>query len=119
VEQFGSPECIPLRDPPEAADVARAVAGLDRCAAILSAGNHPLVILDEISVAVRFGLIAEAALLDLVTLRPKQVELVCTGRYAPASLLERADLVTEMRCLRHPTIPRLFRPEMELRDNFF
>ncbi|MCU0665300.1 MAG: cob(I)yrinic acid a,c-diamide adenosyltransferase [Myxococcota bacterium] len=102
VEQFGSSECIPLRHPPERADVERASAGLRRCAEILSRGEHPLVVLDEVNVAVRFGLVEVAALLELVDKRPALVELLCTGRYAPQALLERADLVTEMRCVRHP-----------------
>ena len=44
----------------------------------------------------------EADLLDLVDMRPSDVELVCTGRYAPEALIERADLVTEMKEIRHP-----------------
>jgi cob(I)alamin adenosyltransferase len=102
LEQFGSSECIPLRDPPQAQDVNRAMAGLSRCAQILARGEYLLVVLDEINVAVKFGLIPEEALLELVDSRPPHIELLCTGRFAPQSLIDRADLVTEMRCVKHP-----------------
>jgi cob(I)alamin adenosyltransferase len=53
-------------------------------------------------VAVYFGLIDEAAFMSLVDERPPEVELICTGRYAPEWLIERADLVTEMVAVKHP-----------------
>ena len=102
VEQFGSPECIPWREEPAEEDLALAAAGLDRCREVLEAGEHKIVVLDEISVTVRFRLITEDQLMDLVAARPAHVELVCTGRYAPKRLIEAADLVTEMREVKHP-----------------
>jgi cob(I)alamin adenosyltransferase len=59
------------------------------------------VIADEANVAVALGLIDEADLLALIDRRPPEVELVLTGRGAPASVIDRADLVTEMRAVRH------------------
>ena len=56
---------------------------------------------DEANVAASRGLIGEADLLELIDLRPPQAELVLTGRGAPAAVLARADLVTEMRAVRH------------------
>jgi cob(I)alamin adenosyltransferase len=53
-------------------------------------------------VAVYFGLIDEADFMSLVDERPPGVELICTGRYAPEWLIERADLVTEMVAVKHP-----------------
>ena len=68
----------------------------------LQSGRWDMVVLDEINYAVRFGLITEEELGALLERRPPEVHLVCTGRAACPLLLERADLITEMRSLRHP-----------------
>jgi len=101
LEQFGSPECIPFLTTPDPEDVALARAGLLCCKTALLSGEYAVVILDEINVAVHFKLLEAEDLLALVDGRPPMVELVCTGRYACDALLERADLVTEMRCVKH------------------
>jgi cob(I)alamin adenosyltransferase len=100
-EQLGSPECIPLRDEPAAEDLELAQSGLARCREALLSGDYRIVVVDEGCVAVHFKLITEAQLLSLVDDRPDGVELVITGRYAPQSILDRADLVTEMRDVKH------------------
>lgn len=102
VEQYGSPECIPFREKPTREDIELAQMGLARAREILQGGEYPIVILDEINIATHFRLIEESALCALVDTRPKDIELICTGRHAPDSLLERADLVTEMRLIKHP-----------------
>ena len=102
VEQFGSSACIPWRERPEPADVAGAVAGLARCVEVLRAGRHAVVVMDEVTVAVHFRLLGVDALLAAIEERPGGVELVCTGRWAPAELIARADLVTEMAAVKHP-----------------
>ncbi len=61
-----------------------------------------MVILDEINYAVKFGLISEEDLMALLDLRPPSLHLVLTGRDAHPSLVERADLVTEMKLVKHP-----------------
>ena len=106
VEQFGSSECIPWRAAPDPDDVRRAVAGLERCLEVMLAGDRAIVVLDEVTCAVHFRLIALEALLDVVDRRPPGTELVCTGRWAPQELVERADLVTEMREVKHPYASR-------------
>ena len=68
----------------------------------MGSGRWDMLILDEINYAVSFGLIGEDALLRLLDGRPSRMHLVLTGRNAPPALLERADLVTEMRLLKHP-----------------
>jgi cob(I)alamin adenosyltransferase len=102
VEQFGSRDCLPWRDEPDPADRARAAAGLARCVEVMRSGRRAVVVLDEVTVAVHFRLLPLAALLAVVDRRPADVELVCTGRWAPPELVERADLVTEMREVKHP-----------------
>ena len=68
---------------------------------MLQAQSHEIVILDEILVSIWFGLVTAGQVLELIELRPEPVELVLTGRRAPQDLIERADLVTEMREIKH------------------
>ena len=65
-------------------------------------GRYDLLVLDEVLVAIRKGLITTQAVLDLMAARPDAVELVLTGRDAPPEIVARADLVTEMRLIKHP-----------------
>ena len=102
IEQFGSPECIPYREKPAPEDLELARQGIARAREILASSTYDIVIMDEINVAVYYHLITEAELLELVDSRPDKVELVCTGRYAPSALIDRADIVTEMRLIKHP-----------------
>ncbi len=90
-----------LRGQPAAEDIALARQGLQTLLGALASGDYDLVVADEANGAVGAGLLAVEDLLSLVAARPAAVELVITGRNAPLALLERADLVTEMRCLKH------------------
>lgn len=76
--------------------------GLLRAQEIIFSGDWDIVILDEIINALWFELISESEVLDLLSKRPAHVELVLTGRNAPQSLLDKADLVTEMVLHKHP-----------------
>ena len=99
VRQFGR-GCFLLTEPaPE--DRAAARRALDAIGLALVSGDYDLVIADEANVAVALGLIEPDDLVALIDQRPEQVELVLTGRGAPDAVLARADLVTEMRCVRH------------------
>ena len=64
--------------------------------------ENEMIILDEINYAVKYELITEKDMLELLDLRPKELHLVMTGRDAADSLVERADLVTEMKEIKHP-----------------
>lgn len=61
-----------------------------------------MIILDEINYAVKFNLITENEMLELIKKIPEDLHVVCTGRNATESLIEAADLVTEMRLIKHP-----------------
>ena len=99
VRQFGR-GCFLLTEPaPE--DRAAARRALDAIGLAIVSGDYDLVIADEANVAVALGLIEPDDLVALIDQRPEQVELVLTGRGAPDAVLARADLVTEMRCVRH------------------
>ncbi len=69
---------------------------------IVENGEHDIVILDEINVALNLELISLERVVKLVKDKPKHVELVLTGRNAPPEIMELADLVTEMKEVKHP-----------------
>jgi cob(I)alamin adenosyltransferase len=52
--------------------------------------------LDEVNVAINYGLVDMQSVLDLMERLPEDVELILTGRYAPQEIIDKADLVTEM-----------------------
>jgi cob(I)alamin adenosyltransferase len=64
--------------------------------------EHALVVLDEVNVAVALGLLDFEDVLELLDLRPPQMSLILTGRNAHPTVIDRADLVTEMREVKHP-----------------
>jgi cob(I)alamin adenosyltransferase len=82
-------------------DEAVAQAAWDHARALLAAGEHRLVVLDEITYPMQWGWIAIDQVVDAIAQRPPQVNVVCTGRSAPAELLEVADTATEMVKLKH------------------
>ena len=99
VQQFGTGRLIRKR--PSAEDRRIAREGLTEAREALLSGRHRLVILDEANVAVSFGLFSVDDLLDLIDARPPDVELLITGRNAHPRVIEKADLVTEMRKIKH------------------
>jgi len=101
LRQFGRSDFV---DPekPEPEDVEMAQEALREARGVLTSGSYDLVILDEVNVALKYGLIELRDVLALIEEKPEHVELVLTGRYAPPEIIERADLVTEMREVKHP-----------------
>jgi len=87
--------------PPPADYVALLTVGFDRVMDVIAKQEAELVILDEINIALSFGLLQRAQMEELLDILPAKTELVCTGRNAPEWLLDRADLITEMREVRH------------------
>ena len=65
-------------------------------------GDCDLIVLDEIFTAINRGLISTEQVVNLLSKKPEQVELVLTGRKAPTEIVKRADLVTEMLMIKHP-----------------
>lgn len=68
----------------------------------MSQGEHDLLILDEINVALAFQLFSTEEVIDALRKRPSWMHVICTGRNAPPALIEFADLVSEMREIKHP-----------------
>jgi cob(I)alamin adenosyltransferase len=69
---------------------------------ILKEGKKDIVVLDEINNALRYELLSIEDVLGLIELKSEQTELILTGRGMPQEILERADLVTEMKAIKHP-----------------
>jgi cob(I)alamin adenosyltransferase len=82
-------------------DLRLAHEGLELARGAIVGGEFDIVILDEVNVAIELGVLTVDEVLPLIDGRPEGVELVLTGRYAPEEFLERADYITEMRCVRH------------------
>ncbi len=100
LRHFGRPALVNLKNPdPE--DLALIREAWDLARQVLLSGEHDLVILDEINVALAFGLLPGEEVLESLRRRPAWVEVVLTGRQAPEDLIAMADLVTEMRPLKH------------------
>lgn len=98
-EQFGTGRFV--RGNPDAEDLAAGEAGLMAVRSAMTSGDYDLVVADEACVAVAMGVLNEQAVLDLLAARPAGVELVLTGRGASEAILAAADLVTEMRAVKH------------------
>ncbi len=101
IEQHGRKEFVNPHEP-TTVDLELAARAMARAREVLSAGEADVVILDELAVAIAFNLVDLDDVLALLDLRPPHVELVITGRSAPQELIDRADLVTEMREVKHP-----------------
>jgi cob(I)alamin adenosyltransferase len=97
--QYGAGGFV-TREPSEE-DRESARLGLEDALAVMKSGDYGVVILDEANVAYSLGLISGEELMSLVRGRPAGTELVLTGRGAPPELIESADLVTEMREVKH------------------
>ncbi|MDO5562140.1 MAG: cob(I)yrinic acid a,c-diamide adenosyltransferase [Synergistaceae bacterium] len=83
-------------------DYSEARRGLDLAKDVIASGRCDMLILDEINVALDYKLIPLDEVVSLVKSKPKDLELILTGRYARPEIIELADLVTEMREVRHP-----------------
>ncbi|MDR3282822.1 MAG: cob(I)yrinic acid a,c-diamide adenosyltransferase [Candidatus Methanoplasma sp.] len=87
---------------PRKEDMEVSEAALAKAEELIYSGKYDLVILDEINVAMSWGLVDADKVLDMLKKRPANIEVVLTGRGAPPPIIEYADLVTEMRPVKHP-----------------
>jgi cob(I)alamin adenosyltransferase len=85
-----------------AADRALAEHGWKLCHEALANGTFDVLILDELTYALTFGWLDTGAVLSAIAARPAGTHVVVTGRDAPQVLIDAADLVTEMRSIKHP-----------------
>jgi cob(I)alamin adenosyltransferase len=100
IKQMGR-DCFVNRQKLDPEDIKLAHEALTLARGVLAGGEYDIVVLDEINVAVDYGLIQKNEVLKLMNERPSNVELILTGRYAAREIIERADLVTEMVEIKH------------------
>ena len=99
VEQFGLGRFIKGKPSPE--DRAAGQKGLEAIRSALISGNYQVVIMEEGNVAAMCGLFPVEEILAIMTQKPGDVELVITGRGADTRVIDKADLVTEMKAVKH------------------
>jgi cob(I)alamin adenosyltransferase len=90
-----------MRDNPSPLDIELARTGFDLARKAIASGSYDMVILDEINVAADFKLIPLAEVIDLIRSKPAGVDLILTGRSAAPEVIVLADLVSEIREVRH------------------
>jgi cob(I)alamin adenosyltransferase len=100
IESFGTPG-FPSLSAPDPGTLAAAREAFALARRIITDGLHDLVILDEVNLSLAYNLVPLAEMLELLRGRPPYVEVVLTGRSAPPELVDLADLVTEMRPVKH------------------
>jgi len=99
LKQYGR-DCF-IKNEPTQQDIQAALHGLEEVKRILASGDYQMVILDEANVATWYNLFSADELVDLVRSKPDSVELVITGRNADPKVIAAADLVTEMKEIKH------------------
>ncbi|HOO85496.1 MAG TPA: cob(I)yrinic acid a,c-diamide adenosyltransferase [Prolixibacteraceae bacterium] len=99
VKQFGR-GCFIVKQPQQA-DIDAARNGLNEIKNILKSGEYHLVVLDEANIAIFYKLFTTSELIKAIEMRHTDTEVVVTGRYAPQELIDAADLVTEMKEIKH------------------
>ncbi len=99
IEQYGLGKFV--KGEPSDEEIASGARGYLKLWEILKQNKHDVVIAEEANVAVTCNLISEKELLDLIEIKPGNVELVITGRGATDKVIEKADLVTEMKEIKH------------------
>ncbi len=90
-----------IRNEPVDEDILAAKKGLKEVKEIILSGKFDVIILDEITIAQHFNLISIDDILELVRLKPNNVELILTGRKADKRIIDASDLVTEMKEIKH------------------
>lgn len=101
IEQFGGDDFVYKKELPGEEELKKARHGLDTAKAKMLSDEYDLIILDESIVAIYFKLIETKDLIEIIQVKPENVELILTGRYCPEELIELADLVTEMKEVKH------------------
>lgn len=99
MRQFGGVNFI--NGQPSDKDIEDAKSGLLVMKEALLSGEYDIVVFDEINTTMFFKLISPQEVIDILNMKPKKTEVILTGRYAPEEIIERADLVTEMKEIKH------------------
>ena len=86
----------------KARDIAAAEAAFDKASELMSSGDYDLVVLDEINIALRYDYLSVGAVIEALKSRSQRTSVILTGRDAKSELCDYADLVSEMREVKHP-----------------
>ena len=100
IEQYGDTKCI-RREDVTLNHIEQARQGLARAKDAMYSGQYDILVMDEINVTVWFGLLSVKDVIDVLSQRPENLEVILTGRNAPKELIDAADLVTEMKEVKH------------------
>jgi len=101
IEQFGGDDFVYKKELPGKEELDKAEQGLQNAKEKMLSNEYNIIILDEAIVAIYFKLIETNDLIEFIKAKPKNVELILTGRYCPEELIDLADLVTEMKEVKH------------------
>jgi cob(I)alamin adenosyltransferase len=99
VRQYGL-NCFIVNEPTQN-DIEAARNGLEEVKAIIQSNVYDIVVLDEANIAIYYKLFSVKELIDVILAKPAETEIIVTGRYAPGELIGIADLVTEMKEIKH------------------
>jgi cob(I)alamin adenosyltransferase len=98
--QYGLDSFV-MRDNPASIDMELAEEGFAKAKEVIQSGDFDMVILDEINVVADFSLVPEDEVIELIKNKPPELDLILTGRYASQSIQDLADLVSEVREIKH------------------
>lgn len=101
IEQFAGDDFVYKKQLPGKKEIDKARRGLAAAKAKMLSGRYDLIILDEVCVSIYFRLFSDDEILTFMKQKPENVELILTGRYCPDNLMDKADLVTEMKEIKH------------------
>ncbi|MDD4908056.1 MAG: cob(I)yrinic acid a,c-diamide adenosyltransferase [Candidatus Omnitrophica bacterium] len=99
VEQYGR-GCF-LGPKPGVKDILLAKSGLNKALKAVRSKKYKVIILDEANIALHLGLLSLKEVLELMRITPKNIELILTGRCAPAQIIRSADLASEIKEIKH------------------
>ncbi|NKQ38240.1 MAG: cob(I)yrinic acid a,c-diamide adenosyltransferase [Methanosarcinales archaeon] len=99
VKQYGTGYLFGKK--PGKSDIDSAKKGLEEVKELIASGIFDLVILDEINIATHYSILDVRELIEILDSKPIKVEIILTGRYADERIIERADIVTEMKEVKH------------------
>ncbi len=94
-------ESFVIKGNPSQEDLRLARAGLELAKQAVNSGSYDLVVLDEVNIALDYELFPLQEVLQLIKHKPGQLDLVLTGRYVPEAVLAVADMISEVREVRH------------------
>jgi len=101
IKQYGNDDFVFKKEIPSQKLKAEIRTGLAECMERMNSGKFDIIILDEALVSIYFQLIETKDILEIINQKPKYIELILTGRYCPKEIIELADLVTEMKEVKH------------------